>query len=105
MANILGIDVNELERYETFEKGAVPCIFKIQVKEGFCRFNLTSKDSLELMLRYCEGKSYRVEWTSAVLKESKEADTYKGFPGGMYVAHCVDPSQMIDPNEITGQTN
>ena len=96
----LGIDLRELERYETFKKGELPCIFKIQVKEGFCRFNVSKEESLQLLLNYCQSKSYQVEWTSAVLKETAEAEAYTGFPGGMYIAYCSDPEQMIDPAEL-----
>jgi len=100
VANILGIDPNELARYETFEKGAVPCIFKIQVKEGFCRFNVSTAENLELLLKYCAAKRYRIEWTSAVLKETPEAQAYTGFPGGMYVAHCMDPDAMLETIDL-----
>ena len=100
MANPLGIDFKELERYETFEKGAVPCIFKIQVKEGFTRFNVTEQENLKILLAYCQQKKYEVRWTSAVLKEDAAADVYKGFPGGMYVAICQDPSQILGSDNL-----
>lgn len=83
----LGISDEELERYVVFERGAVPCIFRIQAEEGLCRFNVTSRENLNILLTWCEERNYRVEWTSAVLKETAEADAYVGFPGGMYVAH------------------
>jgi hypothetical protein len=88
--NPLGIDPKELDRYVTFEKGATPCIFRIQVEEGFARVNILDQQNLRIMLEYCEKKNYRVEWTSAVLKESAEARDFDGFPGGLYVAHLLD---------------
>jgi len=100
MTNPLGIDLNELERYETFEKGAVPCIFKLQVKEGFCRFNITEQDNLKILLTYCSTKKYEVNWTSAVLKEDPGADVYRGFPGGMYVATCQNPEDLIGNDDL-----
>ena len=101
MSNPLGIDLNELERYETFEKGALPCIFKIQVKEGFTRFNVTDEENLKILLTYCQQKNYHVEWTSAVLKEDPQADVYKGFPGGMYVAICQNPEEILSGGDLT----
>ena len=100
MANPLGIDLNELERYETFEKGAVPCIFKLQVQEGFCRFNITEQENLNILLVYCKKKHYEVNWTSAVLKEDPDADVYKGFPGGLYIATCQNPEDILSSNNV-----
>ncbi len=81
------LSAEELSRYELFERGSVPCIFLIQVAEGFCRFNVTRRESLELLLDYCRSKGYRVEWTAGVLKGSSEAELYRGYPGGKYIAH------------------
>lgn len=100
MANPLGIDLNELERYETFEKGEVPCIFKLQVKEGFCRFNITEIENLEILLKYCKEKQYEVNWTSAVLKEDPDVDVYRGFPGGMYIATCQTPEDILESDNL-----
>ena len=89
------ITEEDLKNYEYFQKGAVPCFFLVEVEEGFARFEIRTKENLAMMIRYLESKNYKVQWTSAVIKEDTVLREYRGYPGGKYVAHRSDLKRFI----------
>ena len=86
----VSIDESDLKNYEYFKKGEVPCFFLVEVKEGFARFDIRSKEQLAVMMAYLQSQKYQVQWTSAIIKEDIVLEEYEGFPGGKYIAHRSD---------------
>ncbi len=72
-----------------FNKGEFPCLFMIQVKEGFARFEVKDANSLQILLEYSKGKSLQVEWVQAVINDEFHTREYATFPGGKFVAHLL----------------
>ncbi|MBI4871185.1 MAG: hypothetical protein HY814_06420 [Candidatus Riflebacteria bacterium] len=85
------------EKFVYFTRGQFPCLFLIQVEEGFIRLEVQEDASLELLLAYCKAKSLRVEWVQAVLNDEFHTREFEGFPGGKYVAHHMGDQLFTEP--------
>jgi hypothetical protein len=77
------------ENFIYFHRGAFPCLFVMEVEEGFAQLDVKDQRSLDILLAYCEGKMYTVNWAQAVENEPKNRRAYRNYPGGKYVASSV----------------
>jgi hypothetical protein len=69
-----------------FHKGEFPCMFLLEVQEGFARFDVKDEDSLTKLMTYAAQKNLHVNWARAVANDAKNRKAYKNYPGGKYVA-------------------
>ena len=83
------------ENFIYFHKGTFPCLFLVEVAEGFARFDIKDEDSLNILLNYCNQKRYSVNWARAVANDERNRKAYRNYPGGKYVA----ASTPMDPKE------
>ena len=74
------------ENFIYFHKGAFPCLFLMEVQEGFARFDVKDEESLGILLDYARQKSLNVSWARAVANDAKNRKAYRNYPGGKYVA-------------------
>ena len=74
------------EGFIYFHKGEFPCLFLVEVQEGFARFDIKDNNSLDIMFDYCKRKSYAVSWARAIVNDPQNRKAYRNYPGGKYVA-------------------
>jgi hypothetical protein len=74
------------ENFIYFHKGTFPCLFLVEVQEGFARFDVKDEESLQILLEYARGKKLHVSWARAVANDAKNRKAYRNYPGGKYVA-------------------
>ncbi len=83
------------ENFIYFHKGAFPCLFLVEVQEGFARFDVKDQDSLDTLLGYCSQKNLHVSWARAVVNDPKNRKAYRNYPGGKFVA-SVSPIERSE---------
>lgn len=83
------------ENWIYFHKGTFPCLFLVEVQEGYARFDIKDVESLGILLDYARQKNLHVSWARAVANDAKNRKAYKNYPGGKYVASMspVDRSE------------
>lgn len=69
-----------------FHKGEYPCLFLVEVQEGFARFDVKDDDSLGILIEYARQKNLHVSWARAVVDDAQNRKAYKNYPGGKFVA-------------------
>jgi len=74
------------ESFIYFQKGDFPCLFLLECKEGFARFDVENQKSLDILLNYSNEKKYQVDWARAVADDPQNRKTFRNYPGGKYVA-------------------
>jgi hypothetical protein len=77
------------EKFLYFSRGEFPCLFLVQVQEGFMRLEIKDETAFELLMTYCREKSMQIEWVQAILNDEFHTKEYEDFPGGKYIAHQV----------------
>ncbi len=83
------------ENWIYFHKGEFPCLFLVEVQEGFARFDVKDQDSLGILLEYAQKKNLHVSWARAVANDAQNRKAYKNYPGGKFVASST-PVQPQD---------
>ncbi len=81
------------ENFIYFHKGAFPCLFLLEVQEGFARFDVKDEDSLAKLMGYAAQKNLHVSWARAVANDAQNRKAYRNYPGGKYVATTSLPDE------------
>ena len=87
------------EKFLYFSRGEFPCLFLVQVQEGFMRLEIKDETAFELLTDYCKQKAMQIEWVQAVLNDEFHTKEYEDFPGGKYIAHLVS-SDVFEQAEV-----